>query len=266
MIKVLGNNIVNAFTGGKPVNAIYSYGQLVWERNTTKIIYTSKDGQVVNPYDSTVFGGANILSNTYSNGVGVIEFDSSVTEIGQNAFKKTKQLDTMILPSSVTNIKAYAFESSGITDITIPPTVTDISSGAFFLSELISIVIPASVKRMGGSVFLGCHSLTNVSISTSKLLILLDHSMFSGCKSLVSITIRDNIKVIGNGLFYNCSNLSEIRFNSIVPPEISLGTDETEHLFKGNAPGRLIKVPAGSVNAYKTAQYWSVYANSIVAQ
>lgn len=264
MIKVLGNNIVNAFTGRNPVNAIYSYGHLVWERNTTKIIYTSKDGQVVNPYDSTVFGGANILSNTYNNGIGVIEFDSSVTEIGQNAFKKTTQLDTMILPSSVTYIKAYAFESSGITDITIPPTVIDISSAAFFNSELISIVIPASVKRMGGSVFLSCDSLTNVSISTS--LILLDNSMFSGCKSLVSITIPDNIKVIGNGLFYKCSKLSEIRFDSIVPPEVALGTDETEHLFEGNAPGRLIKVPAGSVNAYKTAQYWSNYADSIVSQ
>ena len=264
MIKVLGNNIVNAFTGGNPVNAIYSYGQLVWERNTTKIIYTSKDGQVVNPYDSTVFGGANILSNTYSNGVGVIEFDSSVTEIGQNAFKNTKQLDTMILPSSVTYIKAYAFQSSGITDITIPPTVTDISSAAFFHSELVSIVIPSSVKKMGPSVFLSCDSLTNVSISTS--LNLLDHSMFSGCKSLVSITIPNNITGIGNDLFYNCSNLSEIRFDSIVPPKVLLGTDETEHLFEGNAPGRLIKVPAGSVNAYKTAQYWSNYADSIVSQ
>ena len=264
MIKVLGNNIVNAFTGGNPVNAIYSYGQLVWERNTTKIIYTSKDGQVVNPYDSTVFGGANILSNTYSNGVGVIEFDSSVTEIGQNAFKNTKQLDTMILPSSVTYIKAYAFQSSGITDITIPPTVTDISSAAFFHSELISIVIPASVKMMGPSVFLSCYSLTNVSISTS--LNHLDDSMFSECKSLVSITIPNNITSIGNGLFYNCSKLSEIRFDSIVPPKVLLGTDETERLFTGNAPGRLIKVPAGSVNAYKTAQYWSNYASSIVSQ
>ena len=242
----------------------YKGSEMVWEINTTKIIYTSKNGQVVNPYDSTVFGGANILSNTYSNGVGVIEFDSSVTEIGQNAFKNTKQLDTMILPSSVTHIKAYAFQSSGITDITIPPTVIDISSGAFFLSKLISIVIPASVKKMGPSVFLSCDSLTNVSISTS--LNLLDHSMFSGCKSLVSITIPNNITGIGNDLFYNCSNLSEIRFDSIVPPKVLLGTDETERLFTGNAPGRLIKVPVGSVNAYKTAQYWSNYADSIVSQ
>ena len=117
---------------------------------------------------------------------------------------------------------------------------------------------------MGPSVFLSCDSLTNVSISTS--LNLLDDSMFSGCKSLVSITIPDNITSIGNDLFYNCSKLSEIRFDSIVPPEVLLGTDETEHLFEGNAPGRLIKVPAGSVNAYKTAQYWSNYANSIVSQ
>lgn len=252
------------YRGDESFVRAYQGNSLVWERNTIKIIYTSKDGQVVNPYDSTVFGGANILSNTYSNGVGVIEFDSSVTEIGQNAFKNTKQLDTMILPSSVTHIKAFAFESSGITDITIPPTVTNISSGAFFDSELVSIVIPASVKRMGPSVFLSCDSLTNVSISTS--LNILDHSMFSGCKSLVSITIPNNITSIGNGLFYNCSNLSEIRFDSIVPPKVLLGTDETEHLFEGNAPGRLIKVPAGSVNAYKTAQYWSDYADSIVSQ
>ena len=88
MIKVLGNNIVNAFTGGNPVNAIYSYGQLVWERNTTKIIYTSKDGQVVNPYDSTVFGRANILSNTYSNGVGISNgWTASDTKTSQDGIR-----------------------------------------------------------------------------------------------------------------------------------------------------------------------------------
>ena len=54
--------------------------------------------------------------------------------------------------------------------------------------------------------------------------------------------------------------------DSIVPPKVLLGTDETEHLFTGNAPGRLIKVPAGSVNTYKKASGWSVYADSIVAQ
>ena len=48
MIKVLGNNIVNAFTGGNPVNAIYSYGQLVWERSIPNnvIYYTSSDGNI----------------------------------------------------------------------------------------------------------------------------------------------------------------------------------------------------------------------------
>ena len=36
--------------------------------------------------------------------------------------------------------------------------------------------------------------------------------------------------------------------------------------FENNAPGRLIKVPAGSVNTYKAATGWSDYADKIVAQ
>ena len=52
------------YRGDESFVRAYQGNSLVWGRNTTKIIYTSKDGQVVNPYDSTVFGGANILSNT----------------------------------------------------------------------------------------------------------------------------------------------------------------------------------------------------------
>lgn len=36
--------------------------------------------------------------------------------------------------------------------------------------------------------------------------------------------------------------------------------------FNNNAPGRKIKVPAASLQKYKTASGWSVYADSIVSQ
>lgn len=39
MIKTLGNNIVNAFTGGNPVKAIYAYGEKVWPNNNDYIFY-----------------------------------------------------------------------------------------------------------------------------------------------------------------------------------------------------------------------------------
>ena len=46
-----------------------------------EIWYTSYDGEIVTPYDTNVFG-ANIVSNTYENGKGIITFDGDVTSIG----------------------------------------------------------------------------------------------------------------------------------------------------------------------------------------
>ena len=41
------------------------------------ITYTSSDGNIVTPHSTTGFG-ANIVSNTYTNGVGIIVFDGDV--------------------------------------------------------------------------------------------------------------------------------------------------------------------------------------------
>ena len=50
------------------------------------IIYTSSDGKIVTPYKSDGFG-ANIVSNTYRDGQGMIIFGRSVTSIGSSAFR-----------------------------------------------------------------------------------------------------------------------------------------------------------------------------------
>ena len=51
-----------------------------------EIWYTSSNGKVVTPYKSDVFG-ASIVSNTYSNGKGIIKFNGNVTSIGSCAFE-----------------------------------------------------------------------------------------------------------------------------------------------------------------------------------
>ena len=75
-----------------------------------EIWYTSTYGIVVTPNKSNVFG-ARIVSNTYSNGKGVIVFDNSVTSIGE---------------------KAFYYYCSGLTSITIPNSVTSIGYEAFY--------------------------------------------------------------------------------------------------------------------------------------
>lgn len=87
------------------------------------------------------------------------------------------------------------------------------------------------------------------------------------CISLVSIVIPDSVTSIGSEVFLNCHNLSEIILNSVVPPVLELGKYSNRYdQFEYNAQGRKIKVPAASLQAYKTAPGWSDYAADIIAQ
>ena len=296
MIKTLGNNIVNAFTGGNPVKAIYSYGQLVWEKSISnnKIYYTSSDGQIVTPdigtgEESKGFG-ANIVSNTYSGGRGVIVFDGPVTKIGYTAFSRCNTLQTIVIPDSVTSIGSYAFSyCTSLTTITIPDSVTSIGSSAFFSCEsLTSITIPNSVTRIDTTTFENCRSLTTITIPDSVTSIgqaafhhctslttitipnsvtRIDIGVFGSCTSLISITIPFSVRDIEYNAFKDCNQLSEVIVNAVTPPELYPEQyTGIYNQFENNAPGRLIKVPAESLQAYKTATGWSNYADSIVSQ
>ena len=72
-----------------------------------EIWYTSRDGNVVNPRETGVFG-TNIVSNTYENGKGIITFDGDVTSIGDMAFGFCSSLTSIIIPNSVTSIGSMA--------------------------------------------------------------------------------------------------------------------------------------------------------------
>ena len=85
-------------------------------------------------------------------------------------------------------------------------------------------------------------------------------STFSNCARLSSIVIPSSVTNIGNNVFYEDTYLTEVIVNATVPPTLG------NNVFDYNAPGRLFKVPSGSVNTYKAATGWSNYADSIVSQ
>ena len=180
-----------------------------------EIWYTSTDGEIVTPNKSNAFG-ANIVSNIYENGKGVIKFDGEVTSIGFAAFYDDSRLTSITIPDCVTSIGESAFfNCCSITEINIPNSVVEIGVGAFYLP---------SAKHFYGKfasednrclivdgkliAFAIGSGLTEYTISDS--IISIEADTFRSCTSLAVVNIPDSVTSIGGFAFYNCTNLSSI--------------------------------------------------------
>ena len=167
-----------------------------------EIWYTSTDGKVVAPYETDVFG-ANIVSNTYENGKGVIKFDDNVTSIGGYAFGECETLKSITFSDSVTLFGEAAFcECTALVSVEIPNSVTVIGTEAFAGCVLLrDIEIPNSVSSIGIHAFYNCTSLTSVTIPDSVTSI--GYSAFHYCPSLTAFygkyASSDNRCLIING-------------------------------------------------------------------
>ena len=153
-----------SLTEGKLVYTVVPPKDLVIEGPAdNEIWYTSSDGNIVNPYNTDVFG-ANIVSNTYENGKGVITFDGEVTSIGDMAFDGCFSLASFVIPNSVTSIGIQSFNGcSSLTSIVIGNGVTSIGDYAFsYCYNSTSITIPNSVTSIGNNAFFSCSGLNSI--------------------------------------------------------------------------------------------------------
>ena len=205
-----------------------------------EIWYTSSDGNVVKPYKQGIdIFGAEIESNTYKDGKGILKFKGDVTTIGNEAFYSCVNLTSVTIPNSVTTIGNYAFWGcDSLISITIPDSMTTIGNYAFWgcdsLKEFKSkfatpdgrclivngklvafapagiteYTIPNSVTTIGEGAFSHCESLTSVTIPDSVTTI--GEYAFACCSNLTSVTIPNSVTTIGRLAFAKCSNLNSV--------------------------------------------------------
>ena len=267
-----------------------------------EIWYTSTDGEIVTPNATDDFD-ANIVSNTYENGKGIIKFDGQVTLIDGAAFKSCVNLQQIKLPDTILSIGDEAFEDcSGLLSIAIPKGVTVIGYEVFRnCSSLVNVSLHEGVTEIRWRAFSGCTNLEKIFIPNSVTII--ESQAFSGCSSLTEINIPIGVTNIGDFTFSNCSNLIKVSIprgitsigayafygcSSLI--EITIPNSVTNigitafnacsslqnitckpvtpptfsgEIFYGIHSSAKIYVPVGSGEAYKAAEGWSNYADII---
>lgn len=133
-----------------------------------------------------------------------VKLPANLKIISNASFSECTNLKTIDLPDTVTEIGAFAFESTGLTSITIPASVETVDDTAFIdNTSLTDATFPAGK----GISFEGCTSLVNVKINNNPTKI--DDSMFRKCSSLASIELPDTVTEIGKYAFADCTSLKD---------------------------------------------------------
>ncbi len=213
-------------------NHITPMAEMVTAIPLNQIWYTSTDGNIVEPKQTADFG-ANIISNTYENGRGIITFDGDVLYIGEHAFSSWI-LKSIEIPNSVTRIESEAFGSChNLSNINFSNSLTFIGDYAFdHCVNLKTILIPDSVTTIGSCAFANCNSMQN--IITGHNVKDIGNYAFSGCtgklffnsdefnnneirptfplysSKFTSVVIGENVTKIADYLFYGCAELKQI--------------------------------------------------------
>lgn len=211
-----------------------------------------------------------------------VTLPASLTDFGAGAFYNCTALPSITLPEELTIIRDFTFYGcEALTSIDIPDEVTSIGESAFeSCSALASIDLPEELTSIGEAVFSDCTALTTITLPEK--LTSIAHNAFSRCSALVSVNMPEGLTNIGQAVFNHCSSLESITLPEGVT-EIDYRTFENctslttvtclsttppglrDTSFSGCSALTAIYVPAGSVDAYKAAAYWSDYADIIQA-
>lgn len=190
--------------------------------------------------DRTFFGHQGITS---------ITLPTTVTHIGQEAFRACERLEAIHVPSdhpTYSSIDGVLFnlEQSELIRVpegivgayTVPDQVAKIRSRVFdpedgwigtaafegcnFLSE---VVIPEGVTELGPFTFSHCAKLRDVTLPDG-LLTVGSHA-FEHCLALPTLTLPKTVSTVGYGLFESCKSLVQLRFLGDAPNPPVAGWD-----------------------------------------
>lgn len=201
-----------------------------------------------------------LFANT---GLEEVVWPATLTEIGRQAFLGTSRLTTLILPSSLQTLALEAFRESAIQSITLPNAIRIVESRAFYQCSLLREVlttgaVPAAPQgTLEGSCFVHCPALETLTLPEG--LTTLGSNLLGGNTRVEAVHIPAAVTRIAFGAFDNTA-IREVTVAAVTPPSVETVVGQWYGFPSGVT---VIRVPAGSAEAYRTAEGWSAFAGVI---
>lgn len=241
--------------------------------------------------------------NLFYSATGLV-VQGAVTELGDYAFSDWIYASLLTLPTSLTKIGQYSFQNFGFSattdfDITLPNSVTTLSDYSFYSANMKNFdlgtgvtIIPQqcfsytnkletfnyrNATTVKENAFYGSNlkynyipeTVTTIEVGSYQFANSVEVSIGAGVKSIPAYAFYQNtlctkftlginvISIASNGLG-GLSACNELICPRATPPTI------TADALTGLKSTCVIKVPAASLNAYKTASRWSAHASKMV--
>ncbi len=122
------------------------------------------------------------------------------------AFYHKKTLSHFSFPERVTHIAADSFSGTSLSGaLVIPDDVIEIGSGAFYVTLIGSVTFSSRLKKINGSAFGVCRTLTG-SLSLPEALIYIGDYAFESCNFTGEFHLPNNLEYIGNDSFRNAGS------------------------------------------------------------
>lgn len=137
----------------------------------------------------------------------------TVISINERAFYSDVNLQSVVIPNSVTAIAAYTFYNcTGLKSVTFGDKLKTIGNQAFYgCSRLESITLSNEIEEIGTFAFTQS-GLTSIEIPSG----IIEQSAFNNCENLKSVVIGDGVTEIGNSVFQDCTKLETISIGNSV--------------------------------------------------
>jgi hypothetical protein len=195
-----------------------------------------------------------------------INLPEGLVEIDYDAFRSCHALTSITIPSSVTTINGAICNGADLQEFIVAPSNKSFRAVDGVLmnydgTEIVnyptgrdgSYTVPQDVTSIGESAFQFAYGMDELILNEGLLEI--ERWAFYDCAALTSITIPSSVKSIDSDAFERCRSLTKATINIQTPFAIYGVFDNTN-----NCP---IYVPNESLEAYKTTQGWSAYADRI---